>query len=76
LAIVRERQELAEISEAPVSLTVARLPARIFGLGIPLVLVFKIYEWAIVNDGLRHVANNPNIGVLEFFQTILENTNF
>jgi hypothetical protein len=76
LAIVRERQELAEVSETPVSLAVARLPARVFSLGIPLVLTFKIYEWAIVNDGLREVANNPNIGVLEFFQTILENTNF
>lgn len=76
LRLVGDRQELAEVSEAPVSLTVARLPARAFGLGIPLVLAFKIYEWAIVNDGLRQVAENPNIGVIEFFQTILENTNF
>ena len=52
------------------------LPVRIFQFGIPLVLAFKIYEWAIVNDGLRQVASNPNIGVLEFFRTILENTNF
>jgi hypothetical protein len=76
LAIVRERQELAEISEAPISLGVAQLPARVFGLGIPLVLAFKIYEWAIMNDGLRRIASNPNIGVLEFFKEILENTNF
>jgi hypothetical protein len=76
LAIVRDRQELAEVSETPVSLVVARLPARVFGWGIPLVLAFKIYEWAIVNDGLREVANNPNIGILEFFRTVLENTNF
>jgi hypothetical protein len=76
LAIVRERQELAEVSETPVSLAVARLPVRVFRLGIPLVLAFKIYEWAIVNDGLRQVASNPNIGVLEFFREILENTNF
>ena len=76
LAIVRDRQELAEVSETPVSLAVARLPARVFGWGIPLVLLFKIYEWAIVNDGLREVANNPNIGILEFFRTVLENTNF
>jgi hypothetical protein len=76
LRIIRERQELAEVSEAPVSLAVANLPARVFSLGIPLVLAFKIYEWAIVNDGLREVANNPNLGVLEFFQEILENTNF
>lgn len=76
LTIVRDRQELAEVSETPVSLTVAHLPRRIFGWGIPLVLVFKIYEWAIVNDGLREVANKPNVGVLEFFREILENTNF
>jgi len=76
LRLVADRQQLTELSEAPVSLAVARLPARAFGLGIPLVLSFKIYEWAIVNDGLREVAENPNIGVIEFFQTILENTNF
>jgi NADH:ubiquinone oxidoreductase subunit 5 (subunit L)/multisubunit Na+/H+ antiporter MnhA subunit len=76
LQIIAEQQELAEISEAPVALTVARLPLRVFRLGIPLVLAFKIYEWAIVEGGLREVASNPNVGVLEFFQTILENTNF
>jgi len=76
LRLVADRQEMTELSEAPVSLAVARLPARAFGLGIPLILTFKIYEWAIVNEGLREVAENPNIGVIEFFQTILENTNF
>ena len=76
LQILSERQELQDVSEAPISLTVASMPSRIIQYGIPLVLVFKIYEWAIVNDGLREVANNPNIGILEFFQTILENTNF
>lgn len=76
LNMVTQQQELSAISDAPVSLTVARLPARVFSLGIPLILAFKVYEWAIVNDGLREVANNPNIGVIEFFQTILENTNF
>ncbi len=76
LKILSERQELQDVSEAPISLTVASMPGRIIQYGIPLVLVFKIYEWAIVNDGLREVANNPNIGILEFFQTILENTNF
>ncbi len=76
LQIVSEQQELAEVTETPVSLTVARLPARVFSYGIPLILTFKIYEWAIVNDGLREVASNPNIGVFEFFQTVLENTNF
>src|SRR5690606_8433842 len=58
LHILSERQELQDISEAPISLTVASMPGRIIQYGIPLVLVFKIYEWAIVNDGLREVANN------------------
>jgi hypothetical protein len=71
-----DRQELQEISEAPISLTIAQMPNRIIQYGIPLILLFKIYEWAIVNDGLREVVNNPNIGVLEFFQKILENSNF
>jgi hypothetical protein len=76
LRIVSERQELAEINEAPVSLTVARLPARIVSIGIPLLLAFKIYEWAVVNNGLREIANNPNIGVVEFFQIILRQAQF
>lgn len=76
LRIIDQRQELAEVSEAPVSLTIARLPTRVISFGIPLLLAFKIYEWAIVNDGLREIANNPNIGVIEFFQIILEQTQF
>jgi hypothetical protein len=76
LHIVTERQQLAEINEAPVSLTIARLPARIVSIGIPLLLAFKIYEWAVVNDGLREIANNPNIGVVEFFQLILQQAQF
>jgi hypothetical protein len=76
LKIINERQELAEISEAPISLTIARLPTRVISFGIPLLLAFKIYEWAIVNDGLREIANNPNIGIIEFFQIILEQTQF
>jgi hypothetical protein len=76
LQYLAEKQELQEISEAPISLTIAQMPNRIIQYGIPLILLFKIYEWAIVNDGLREVASNPNIGVLEFFQKILENTNF
>lgn len=76
LQYLAERQELQEISEAPISLTIAQMPNRIIQYGIPLILLFKIYEWAIVNDGLREVVNSPNIGVLEFFQAILENTNF
>lgn len=76
LRILGERQELQEISEAPISLAVAHLPTRVVSIGIPLLLAFKIYEWAVVNDGLREIANNPNIGVIEFFQIILQQTQF
>ncbi len=76
LRLIRERQELDEVSETPVSVTIARLPTRIISLGIPLLLAFKIYEWAVVNNGLREIANNPNIGVIEFFQIILQQTQF
>lgn len=76
LRLIRQRQELDEVSETPVSVTIARLPTRIISLGIPLLLIFKIYEWAVVNNGLREIANNPNIGVIEFFQIILQQTQF
>lgn len=76
LRLIRQRQELDEVSETPVSVTIARLPTRIISLGIPLLLAFKIYEWAVVNNGLREIANNPNIGVIEFFQIILQQTQF
>ena len=71
-----ERQQLTEISEAPVSLAIAQLPTRVVSVGIPLLLAFKVYEWAVVNDGLREIANNPNITVIEFFQTILRQAQF
>ena len=76
LQILSDKQQLAEVSETPVAVAIAKLPTRIVTFGIPIVLAFKIYEWAIVNDGLREVANNPNIGVLEFFRIILEETQF
>lgn len=76
LQVLSDRQALQDVSESPISLTVASMPTRIIQFGIPLVLIFKVYEWAIVNDGLREVANNPNIGVIEFFQIVLESTNF
>ena len=77
LRIVSEQQQLAEVSETPVSVAVARLPVRIVSLGIPLVLVYKIYEWAILNDGLRQVADDPTINnVFEFFAVVLEQTQF
>ncbi len=76
LRLIRQRQELDEVSETPVSAEITRLPTRIISIGIPLLLIFKIYEWAVVNNGLREIANNPNIGVIEFFQIILQQTQF
>ena len=76
LRIIRQRQELDEVSETPISVTIASLPTRVISVGIPLLLAFKIYEWAVVNNGLREIANNPNIGVIEFFQIILQQTQF
>jgi len=76
LRILDERQQLSEISESPVSLAIASLPTRIVSIGIPLLLAYKIYEWAVVNDGLREIVNNPNITVIEFFQTILKQAQF
>lgn len=70
--IVSQQQALAEISETPVSLNVARLPARVFSLGVPLLIAFKVYEWAILESGLQDIASNPNIGLIEFFQQLLE----
>lgn len=76
LRMLSDRQELQDVTDAPISLRIASLPNRIIQYGIPLVLFFKIYEWAIVNDGLREIANNPNTTILGFFRDILENTNF
>lgn len=72
LRIVTARQQLAEVTEAPVSLTVARLPARVISIGIPLLLAIQLYQWAILNNGLREVINNPNITVDQFFIILLE----
>ena len=38
LQIVSDRQQLAELSDAPISIAVARLPVRIVTIGIPLLL--------------------------------------
>ena len=76
LQILSDRQALQDVTDSPISLRIASLPNRIIQYGIPLVLFFKIYEWAIVNDGLREVADNPNTTILGFFREILENTNF
>ncbi|MBC7810109.1 MAG: hypothetical protein H7175_03130 [Burkholderiales bacterium] len=76
LHIITARQQLAEVSETPVSLTVARLPARVLTIGIPLLLAIQLYQWAVLNEGLRQVANNPNITPLEFIQILLDNIQF
>lgn len=76
LQIVAARQQLTELSDAPVSVTVARLPIRVVSLGIPVLLVIQLYQWAFLNEGLREIVNNPNITVIEFFQIILQQAQF
>jgi hypothetical protein len=76
LQLVAERQQLAEISEAPLSVTVARLPIRVVSLAIPLLIALQFYQWAFVDNGLREITNNPNITVLDFFRAILEQFQF
>lgn len=75
LQIVTARQQLAEVSEAPISLTVARLPGRVVSYGIPLLLAIQVYQWAAAG-GLRQIINNPNITVFQFFQILLQQANF
>jgi hypothetical protein len=76
LQVVAERQALAELSEAPVALAVARLPVRVVSIGVPLLLIIQIYQWAILNNGLQEILNNPNITVLEFFRALLQQAQF
>jgi hypothetical protein len=76
LQVVSDRQQLAELSETPVSIAIARLPVRVVTIGIPLLLAVQIYQWAILNNGLRDIVNNPNITIFEFFRTILQQTQF
>jgi len=76
LQLMTERQELTEISETPVSVTVARLPIRVVSLGIPLLLAIQIYQWAVVNNGLRTIIESPNLTVFDFFRAILEQLQF
>jgi hypothetical protein len=76
LQIVAARQQLTELSEAPVALAVARLPVRIVSIGIPLLIAFQIYQWAVLNNGLREIINDPNLTVFEFFRAILEQAQF
>lgn len=76
LQLVAERQQLTEISETPISVTVARLPIRVVSIGIPLLLAIQVYQWAVVNNGLREIVNNPNLDVVDFFREILSQLQF
>lgn len=76
LQLLTDRQQLAEISETPISVAVARLPIRVVSIGIPLLLLVQVYQWAVVNNGLREIVNNPNLTVFEFFRAILQQFNF
>lgn len=76
LQVVSDRQQLAELSETPVSIAIARLPVRVVSIGIPLLLAVQIYQWAVLNNGLREIVNNPNLTIFEFFQAILRQTQF
>ncbi|MFZ4815397.1 MAG: hypothetical protein ACOYL5_12745 [Phototrophicaceae bacterium] len=76
LQVVTLRSRLTEISETPVSVVVARLPVRILSVAIPLLLLFQVYQWVILNEGLRKIVNNPNITVADFIRILLENINF
>ncbi|MBL8134060.1 MAG: hypothetical protein JNL42_19515 [Anaerolineae bacterium] len=76
LRLLDDRQQLNEISETPVSVAVARLPVRIVSIGIPLLLIIQVYQWAIVNDGLRQIINDPSLTILDFFRAILQQTQF
>jgi hypothetical protein len=76
LQLVAERQQLTEISETPISVTVARLPVRMVSIGIPLLLAIQVYQWAVVNNGLREIVNNPNLDVVDFFREILSQLQF
>lgn len=76
LKIVAARQQLIELSDAPLSVTVARLPLRIISIGLPLLLLFQVYQWAILNQGLREIVNNPSITLTDFIRILLENINF
>jgi hypothetical protein len=76
LQVLAERQQLAEVSETPVSLAVARLPVRIVSIGIPLLLAIQIYQWAVLNNGLREIINDPTITIFEFFRAILQQAQF
>jgi hypothetical protein len=75
LRVLSELQELTE-NEIEIPLAIARLPTRIIRYGIPLLLAINIYQWAVVGDGLKQLANSPNINIVDFFRIILQQTQF
>lgn len=75
LRVLSELQALNN-DQMEVPLAIAKLPGRVVRYGIPLLLAINIYQWAIVGDGLKEIANNPNISVVEFFRIILQQTQF
>lgn len=75
LRILSELQDLTD-EELEIPLSIAKLPTRVVRYGIPLLLGINIYQWALVNGGLQEITNNPNLNVIEFFQIILQQTQF
>lgn len=75
LRVIAELQELTE-DEMEIPLSIAKLPTRVVQYGIPLLLAINVYQWALVNGGLQEITNNPNLNVIEFFQIILQQTQF
>ncbi|MFN8380092.1 MAG: hypothetical protein U0452_15625 [Anaerolineae bacterium] len=75
LQVLGERQQLFELSETPGSLAVARLPVRVVSIGVPLLIALQVYQWAVLNNGLRQIVEDPNATVLDFLQAIIHQLN-
>ena len=75
LQALGERQQLFELSETPVSLAVARLPVRVVSIGVPLLIALQVYQWAVLNNGLRQIVEDPNATVLDFLQALFQQIN-
>ena len=43
---------------------------------LPLLLAVQIYQWAVLNNGLHDIVNNPNITIFDFFRALLHQANF
>lgn len=75
LQALGERQQLFELSETPGSLAVARLPVRVVSIGVPLLIALQVYQWAVLNNGLRQIVEDPNATVLDFLQALFQQIN-